>query len=313
MATAVQPHAGQSSSSTSHLFIVGLSRTGSTLTRGILNASPEIFVGGESHFLSAPTRLGLVRRPGYADRFRRIGDLKTDAGLARVLDHLFALRGKSFWARLASNADRTVIEDRLRATAREDRDLLDVAMEHFAAGRRIRGEKTPHHVHHVPTLLDWFPQARIIHTFRDPRAVYVSLRRKERPEKLTAVGRLGRRLGPVFDSYSIVNLATSWSAMARLHEEYAARFGDRYTLVRFEDLVAAPRETAARLSAFVGVDFSEAMLDQVVHNSSFSGRGAGAGIDSGAIDRWRDHLPSTARLLFRRLCGDELEAFGYRR
>ena len=70
-------------SGASHVFIAGLPRTGSTLTRAMLNHSPEVRMSGESRFLSEPTRLGLVQRPGYADRFRRIGDIGTDAGLER--------------------------------------------------------------------------------------------------------------------------------------------------------------------------------------------------------------------------------------
>lgn len=313
MATSSGRPAGRSSDTTTHVFIVGLPRTGSTLTRGILNASPEIWVAGESHFFSAPTRLGLVRRPGYAERFRRIGDIGTDRGLALVLDDIYALRGKSFWARLAAETDRESFERDLRATARTDRELLDLAMARFARGRPIRGEKTPHHVHHVPTLLEWFPGARIIQTFRDPRAVYTSLRRKERPEKLTAMGRAGRRLGPLFDSYSIANLARSWRSMTRLHGAYARRFPDRYTLVRFEDLVTSPEATARRLSEFVGVPYADDMLEQVVHNSSFMGKGEGKGIDPTAVDRWREHMSPFARSIFARLCGDELEAFGYGR
>lgn len=311
MASASGAAAGRPPNTTTHIFVVGLPRTGSTLTRGILNASPHVWIAGESHFFPEPTRLGLTRREGYAERFRRLGDLATDEGVGRVLDEIFSLRGKSFWARLATVVDRPTFEAELRRSDRTDRALLDTAMAVFARGRPIRGEKTPHHIHSVPTLLEWFPGARIIHTFRDPRAVYVSLRRKERAEKLTTLGLAARRLGPVFDLYATANVIRRWRTMVRLHHAYAARFPDRYTLVRFEDLVTEPGATATRLSDFLGIEYTDEMLEQVVHNSSFMSKGTGSGIDATAIDRWRDHLSPTARSWFARRCAAELLELGY--
>lgn len=296
---------------TTHVFIVGLPRTGSTLTRGILNTSPEIWVAGESHFLPWPTRLGLWRNPGYASRLRRFGDLRTEDGLERIVEHIFSLRGKSFWARLASRTDASSFATKLRATDRTDRALLDAAMSVFAGERRIRGEKTPEHIHAVPTLLEWFPGARIIHTFRDPRAVYVSLRRKERPERLTLAGRVARRLGPAFEVYAVLNVTVNWRRMLRLHHRYARRYQGQYRLVRFEDLVTDPARTARELARFLGIEYTDAMLEQVVHNSSYLGKGTAAGIDASTVDRWREHLSPIASRLFALTVGRDLARLGY--
>ncbi len=295
-----------------HLFIVGLPRTGSTLTRGIVNASPFIWVAGESRYLAEPTRLGLVRRAGWAERFEQIGDIRSESGLERVVRYIFAMQGKTFWARLATRTTMAGFAALLRQTPRERRDLLDVAMRVFAGERPIRGEKTPHHVLHVPTLLEWFPRARVLQTIRDPRAVYASLRHKERDEKLTALGRQARRLGRVFDLYSTLNVARQWRRVMELHRAYAEGYPDRYTMVRFEDLVASPQETAERIAAFIGVPYTPSMLTQVVHNSSFLDRGAPTGIDTTVVDRWREHLPTRDANRIARMCRSGLDELGYR-
>ena len=296
---------------TSHLFILGLPRTGSTLTRGIVNASPSVWVAGESHYLPQPVRLGFGQREGYLARFARVGDITTPDGLERVANHIFSLTGKSFWARLRTRADADRFAALLAATERAPRDLLDVAMRVFADGRPIRGEKTPHHLEHVPTLLAWYPEARVIHTFRDPRAVYASLRYKEREEKLTRVGRAARRFGAWFDRYATLNLVRSWRRAAALHRVYAERYRDRYLLVRFEDLVADPDGHARRIADFIGVPFTQEMLDQVVHHSSYAEKGATAGIDSSTVDRWRSLLPARTQQRLTHLAGEDLDAFGY--
>jgi Sulfotransferase family len=295
----------------SHVFIAGLPRTGSTLTHRILNRSPEVRLAGETHFLGARTPFG--RRTGYADRFAEAGDLRTDTGLERVVTAVYASRGKSFWSRFASTVDRGEFEHLLRDSDRSRRALFDAAMRAFAQGRPVAGDKTPEHIDAVPTLLAWFPEARVVHTFRDPRAIYVSLRRKERAESLSEVGRVARRAGPLFDLYASTSLALRWRSMARRHRRYAAAYPGRYVLQRFEDLLADPEAAVKRLCEFIGIAFDPGMLEQVVHNSSYAPKKSGAGIDQSTAERWRDHLPKTTERWLSLLCGRELAAFGYER
>ena len=113
------------------------------------------------------------------------------------------------------------------------------------------GEKTPAHLAYVETLLEWFPDARVVHCLRDPRAIHVSeLRRRtedagQRPrtgswsacpallERLRApAGRLGvGRRG-----------AAATATLAR-------RYPERYRVLRFEDLVRGRRRRRSPTSA----------------------------------------------------------------
>jgi hypothetical protein len=294
-----------------HVFIAGLPRTGSTLTHRILNRSPLVRLAGETHFLGR--RSPADGRRGAAERFAAAGDLRTDAGLARVVDAVYASRGKSFWSRFAATVDRAAFERALREGERSERGLFEAAMRTFAGGRPVAGDKTPEHITAVPTLLAWFPGARVVHTFRDPRAIYVSLRQKERDEALGRWGRLARRSGPLFELYASTALAFRWRQMARLHRRYAAAYPDRYRLQRFEDLLADPERVVADLCDFIGIPFQPDMLDQVVHNSSYAPKRSGAGIDRAAAERWRGRLPRSTERWLSLLCGRDLEEFGYRR
>jgi hypothetical protein len=291
-----------------HVFIVGLPRTGSTLTHRILNRSPHVRLAGETHFLGS-ARGG----DGYARRFARIGDLRTEEGLRRVLDAIYGLRGKSFWSRFAQQVDRSAFEAALRASDRSARGLFEAAMREYAMGRPVAGDKSPEHIHAVPTLMSWFPDAAVIHTFRDPRAVYVSLRRKERSEALSAIGRAARKAGPLFEAYASTNLALRWRRMARLHRQYAGRYPSQYTLLKFEDMLADPEAATRRLCEFIGIPFEAAMLEQVVHNSSYQPKLSGEGIDRSAAERWRQHLPAATERWLLRLCGPDMAALGYAR
>lgn len=297
----------------SHVFVVGLSRTGSTLTRRVLNASPLVGIGGESRFFSFPTRLGLTRRQGFQQQFAAAGDMATDQGLRRVVDAILDSDIPNFWSRLSSLVSRDEFEALIRAGGRTDRALLAAAMTCHARGKAIHGEKTPHHIYSVPKLLEWFPKARVIHTFRDPRAIHVSVRRKEMREQLTHAGSLARRLGRLFELYAITIQVVSWRRMIALHSRYQVSYPGRYLLVGFEDLVGDPSATVRTVCAFLNIPFSETMLEQAVVNSSYLPRGSvgDVGSDRNAVDRWRDHLPPLARWWFVRLCGKHLAEFGY--
>ncbi|HET6379548.1 MAG TPA: sulfotransferase [candidate division Zixibacteria bacterium] len=297
--------------SVEQVFIVGLPRTGSTLTRAILNRSPLVRISGETHFLAPRSRFGRRRRYGYGERLISQADLTTDDGLQCVVDAIYRERGKSFWSRLAACVERPTLEALVRSAERTPRGLFDAAMRAFAGDRPVRGDKTPEHVFSVPTLMEWFPRARVIHTFRDPRAIHVSLRRKEQIDRLGPVARLIRRTGPLAELYVASTVAVDWRRMAKLHRRYAATYPGRYRLVRFEDLLADPERVTRELCEFVNVPFQAEMLEQEVLNSSFRPQRGQAGIDAGAAERWRHHLSPIARWWIELWCRRELAAFGY--
>ena len=291
-----------------HVFIVGLSRSGTTITRAVLDKSALVGIGGESNFLEDPRILGLGARPGFRDKLATVGDMRTEIGMGRVLDYVYSQQHYQYWVRLTSGLTRETFAARLRASDRSDRALLDIAMEFFAKGKVVRGDKTPHHIHSVPLLLKWFPDARIVHTLRDPRAVYASAHHKAAKEQSARLVR-GSEVARL--AYRAASVTWHWRRVTQLHREYESTYPNQYILSRFEDLITEPESTVRRLCAFIGVPFEPAMLDQVLMNSSFVPRGVTKGFDSSVLDRWRHHLSPLARMWFTSRLGAELVRFGY--
>lgn len=294
-----------------HVFIVGLPRTGTNLTRNILNRSPEVGIAGEAHFFSVPRRLGLGVRKGFGERLMATGDLHDDAGARRVVAAVFASTGRRFWGRLAAAADRAAFESGLLASDRTPRALLDLALAHYAGGKPVRGDKTPANIYLVPTLLDWFPGAMVIHTMRDPRAVYASNKRKYEQRPLPLRSRLLRRTGLLFELYASLDTIVAWRHVVALDRRYRRAYPGRYTTLRFEDLVRDPAREVERLCAFLGIEGRDEMLEQAVTNSSYLARGATRGFDAAAVDRWRAYLHPLIRRWFEAWCGRALRDFGY--
>lgn len=303
------------------VFIVGLPRTGSTLLRSLLNRSERICISGETHYLHHWAQLGRKRQ------LARFGDLRDSANLEAFVDYVYlehASREGAFWPWLNRNVPKGEFQQRLAATDRSDRAIFTLLIELFAEKKRgavnpemILGEKTPGNLDYVPVLMDWYPQAKIIHTFRDPRAIYVSAVKLAKASKWGWKNKLrlvpGRWLPPAIETSMAIYILRAWLTAGRQHAVYSRQYPGRYCLVRFEDLIQDPQTQLLNLCNFLAVPYQPEMLDDVaVIESSYNAqRIVRDGIDKKAADRWRGHIPPLIRTAFTTLGRRQLATFGY--
>jgi hypothetical protein len=298
------------------IFVTGVSRSGTTLLRSILESTSSIAVAQENHYLGH-----LVERWGARHQFARLGDARDDATLRAIVDHLYSgefqrrsrLREVSpYWRWLVRTVDRAEVERRLLATDRTDRAVFAELLRIYAdrGGKPVIGEKTPAHINYADTLLGWFPTGRIVQMVRDPRGVYVSeLRRRwERPSSVPY--RQLRHVRPLFALFVLLQVTWAWARAIDRHRELSGRYPDRYRMVRFEDLVREPEATLLGLFDFLGVPMEAAVLDQKVVS-----RGVNLGtqgFDASAADRWEDSISGRARRWLETTLGGRMRSVGYR-
>ena len=304
----------QTASRASHVFISGVSRSGTTLLRKTLNTSDEVAIAHENHFLGH-----LVGRDGVRHQLRRFRDRSDDATVRALVDHLYddlprasKVRGASRqWRWLAEKVDREVLATAILATDRSDRAIFAAVMDAYADfyGKPVRGEKTPAHLRHVPQLLEWFPGGRVIQMIRDPRAIYVSEVRRRSKESGGAAYRLLRIVPPLLRLALLLQVTVTWLEAAWRNRLYTRRYPGRYLLVRFEDLVTAPEPTLRTVCAFLAIAYDPLLLDQVVVSRGFT---AGqAGFDREAADRWRRQIGRVPRAWLGLACRPFLRGIGY--
>lgn len=299
-----------------YVFIVGCARSGTTLLRQILSLSERVCIAPETHF---------IRRFANA---RRWGNLSDTANVERLIDFMYAGRqtaGSAYYGWLQRNVSRDDFRARVRASERTARGIFQTLIEVYAErthGRiddaMVLGEKTPAHFYYLPTLRAWFPNARIIHMFRDPRAILVSELKKMRKKGREGPKRLlpmlpGWLLEPFEFPVELVHTTRAWLDAARIHADCAERYPHHYLLVRFEDLVTQPEVEIRRVCEFLKVDFQPAMMADVrVVGSSYQPQHRGnAGFDASARDRWKTHLPPALNWWFTLFGGAQLKKFGY--
>lgn len=296
------------------IFVVGASRSGTSLMRHLLERSPRIALARENHFLGH-----LRAGEGARYYFRRAGDLASDDTIGAIVEMIYSgeygrqsrMREVStFWKWLVENVPRNDMERRLLATERNERGLFVAFLRAYAdgRGRPIIGEKTPAHIAYVDTLLEWFPQGRVVHMLRDPRAVYVSDLRRRRG-KLRKPYSWFARVPGLLPLMILVQTAWVWRNAVRRRRAYLKRFPDRYRVVRFEDLVRAPDATLRELYAFLGVEMPQDATDVSVVSSGF--RRGEHGLDAGAADRWREHIGAPSRRLLELVLRRPMREVGY--
>ncbi len=286
-----------------HVFLVGLPRSGTTLLSAVLNSSEDIGISMyESHFLSGTRGAGSIPRTSFRDQIIKVGDLATDAGAKRIVEYIYE-QPEPFWRETVSHVDREEFLKRLMQSQRTERDLFELGMRINAAGKPVCGEKTPGHIRQVPTLLDWFPDAKVVHILRDPRATFVSQRKKRGAKGKVPSAPQQRWAALLHELYQSTVFIVGWRRILGLDARYRAAYPARYCTVRYEELVSNPDATVRGLCAFLGAKFSAAMLtNQVNINSSYASARQAPGFDKQAIDRWRGHMHPLIRQWFYLWC-----------
>jgi hypothetical protein len=299
------------------IFIVGVSRSGTTLMRRILSSHSRIAIADENHYLGH-----LLPWEGARHRLRRAGDLRDDAAVRELVALIYSgdfqrgsrLREASpYWRWLVRRVPRADLEQRLLAAERTERGVFMALLRAYADRRHkaIMGEKTPAHVAWADTLLAWFPTARIVHMMRDPRAVFVSELRRRREHAVTVPYRWLLRVPPLLRGFVLLEVTWAWARAVAHHRDLSRRYPGSYRMVRFEDLVREPETTIDQLCAFVGVAPEPSMLRQrVVSRGSRVGE---MGFDAGAADRWQTTIGTADARLLRSLLGRRIEELGYTR
>ncbi len=305
----------RSSSEPEAIFIVGVSRSGTTLTRRILDRHSRIGIATENHYLGH-----LLAWEGARHYFRRVGDLRDDDNVRALVGLIYSgelqrrsrLRELSpYWRWLTGKVPRADIEARLLASDRTERAVFEAFLRIYAdrRGKAIMGEKTPAHLAYVATLLEWFPGGRVVHCMRDPRAVYVSELRRRREHAVAVPYRQLALVPALLEQFVLLQVVWAWAGAVQRHRELRRRYPGRYRLLRFEDLVAAPQATLDELCAFLGVEPEPRMLQQKV--TSRGARVGEAGFDADAAGRWRGQIGAGAKSAIELLLGQRLAEMGY--
>ncbi len=221
-------------------FIVGIPRSGTTLLQSILAAHPRIQSFPESHFFVDLRPHGILRQTGLSSRasVSRLRDFLRDAGRQDLADGL----------------PRTLPLARSRAR------LFVALLDRMAAeaGAAAWVEKTPRHLHFIPTIERFVPDARFIHLLRRGEDVVASLYD------------VTRRYPDQWGGPRPVDACVQrWLEGVRI--SFRRRTDPRHLLLSYEVLATDPDTALREMSQFMGIELAA----DLVHRRADSTAGLG--------------------------------------
>ena len=299
------------------IFIVGPSRSGTTLLTHCLGRHPDIATLGETHYFDDLR----VRMKGY-ERTRLL-----DQQIEACIEYFQALSHR--WYGFGGDPTQGVLDrNELCRTAMQIGEGADAFFEAYSniearkSGKNRWCEKTPRHVFRIPEILQAFPQAKIICMIRDPRAVVASYRdwakHRSAPEEMSSelreVSRKERQR--VQKSYHIIIAAFLWKAAARAMVQARDEFGPQSIfMMHYRNLVADTDTWLQSLCHWLNIDYAPSMAAHLpVINSSYTTRFVGNPSESAkAVERWKQTLSPDEIGIIQMCCARLLEDFGYER
>ena len=267
------------------LFVAGSPRSGTTLVSRMLQLYYGYGMGPEGHWILE-----------YVKRTKSFGDLENDDNARRLIasilrEEMFQIVRENYPPVNGHKVDVTV---EMVWGLLSDRTYPGVVLAVLAAltrelGKSNVGNKNPGFARDLGTLYSLFPDAKYLFVMRDGRDVALSMMKQP------------------WGQQSWYANARFWADTCAAYERFKTQVRkDQLLLIRYEDLLTDPDETASRLDAFLDNQLSAEGRAELV--SQILG-----GKRRENFEKWRNRMTPRDHRLYEAAAGEWLGRFGYER
>ncbi len=277
--------------------ITGTHRSGTTLFLSLLDGHGELLVYPEE------PGFGKLLRRRYATKEALMEDFMKGAsnnnvnkgrlsGLEDIQSELFNY--DQYLSHLVSYIDRNgcaqnhIMLAAARAFAKASGQSLDTKKRWVF--------KQPDRAELVPWLFSTFPEAKVLHIVRDPRANYLAQRNYRFQRK--------------GEQKSLTSFICTWLESAERARRNQKDFGlPKYAIVKYEDICLRPREMMGEIAEYLNIDFEDILVTPTklgrnigVATAVEQGHREANKIFTHSIDRWRNELSKLTIFFIESLC-----------
>jgi len=290
------------------IFIVGNSRSGTTMMGGILGNNKEIFTFKELHFFEQY----------WVSKDKDLHLSMQDA--INLVSRLIRIQRKGYLCRTSTDKYLKEAEDIVNLNSHKKLNSSDLYKKYLfyetdKNKKIIPCEQTPRYVLYISEILDLFPNARIINMVRDPRDVLLSQKRKwgrrffdpnmKNKPPLTESCRTWVNYHPITIS-KLWNVSISAANKFRNHRQILS--------LRFEDFIKDPEVQVSKVCDFIKVTFNREMLEIPQSGSSIYENQPDniRGISKNRTGLWqKGGLNSTEIYINQKINSSLMEQYGY--
>lgn len=158
-------------------------------------------------------------------------------------------------------------------------------------------EKSPYNEYYANVIFEWWPNAKCIHIVRDPRDNFISYQRKH-----------PRWNAKVF----------TWNWVRSTHAgilNYYSYGDERYTLLRFEDLLTDPEKIMRQMAQFLELPWDPALLKPTRAGAQWQGNSMFAEkyqkISTTPLGRWQELIDPFDLAIIQTIGKDVMSALRY--
>ena len=287
-------------SDTKQIFIVGSSRSGTTMMGRILGNSSKIFTFRELHFFGS-----LWTNKGNQELMKK-DQVDLLSKLLCIQEH--GLFHQNHFADFHSISE-SLIGKEIKNPLKIYRLFLKTITEDN--GAKISCEQTPQNLYYLDEILRFFPNAKVINLVRDQRDVLLSQKNKWRRRFLGAKEiPISEALRSYFNYHPLLT-AKVWNSSLSCTTKYINH--PQVKVVKFENLLSEPEDVVKDICSFLKIDFQDNMLKVPVMGSSTENDSkSDLIIDSKKINKWKKGGLSKAEIyLSQKMSSVMMGKFGY--
>lgn len=284
------------------IFVVGNSRSGTTMMSRILGNNEDIYNLQEIHFFE------------WLVNPKSINDKISEKDAVSLLNKMFGQQLQNFYH-----------QENLEQYTNLSREVLDSLNPGYTNVTVFKGflfyfsllhnksipcEQTPKNVFYIKELLNSFPECYIINMVRDPRAVMLSQKNKW---KRRFYGEEGVTISETIRAWSLYHpLITSkiWKSSFNSALKYEGK--DNVITIKYEDLLSSPEITLKILCDIIKIEYNSSMMEVPNVGSSLGIEEVKAGLDSSKINSWKNgSLSDTEIFICEKFLSSEMGISGY--
>lgn len=292
---------------TSHVFISGMHKSGTSLFRSLLD--------GHSRLAVVPFETHFFQNTGYeiknafrSSKKETLSITQKKQKLREVINHYNTVNNPYADVELAGHFNFDVFDVEFKNECESDVQLFDLFCQaslkslnkDFSISEKIVVEKSVENSECIDTMRELFPGSKHIFIVRNPYANIVSLR-KFRTKSGVGFPLLSR-VGSVLQS-NFSNL----EKQKDMHD---------VMVVKYEDLVSETEKIMKRVADFIEIPFEFSLLNPTVMKNEWKGNStlkqSDEKISMQSIEAWKNEiLPCEIRMVNRIVSKQQLSDFGY--
>ena len=285
------------------IFIVGSSRSGTTMMGRILNNHKEIFTLRELHFFDRIWTKYDNKKIDYNESVYILSLL-----LCVQSEGIFKINNFKNYEKKAIN-----ILNRYN-DANSCLDIYQIFINYISQKKdsQIICDQTPNNIYYIKDILSKFSDAKVLVMIRDPRDVLLSQKNKWKRKFLGAPAIPLIELIRSYINYHPIIIGKLWSSSFSKTLDFLN--DDRVKFVKFEDLVINHNTVMKEICHFLNIDFTQEMLRVPVVGSSQEEDSGKFYIDSSKAYQFRNGGVSSSEIYLSQLFSSKMmKIFSYQK